>query len=855
VAYLEFSPGDPRNVGRYRLLGRLDASGMGQVYLAQSPTGRTVALKVIPEDLAADPEFRTRFTRGVAAARRVEGRFTAAVVDADLDGPRPWVATAYVPGPTLGRLVAQQGPLPNLLLLALGAALAEGLREIHAAGVVHRDLQPSNVVLGSDGPQIIDFGIAVTVESAEPPDDALIIGTHGFMSPEQARGDSVGPPSDIFSLGAVLTFAATGSGPFERKSIAASLYQVINAEPDLALVPEVIWPLLTRCLAKDPPARPSATELAAATYELAARDFGLDDVALRGVMAAISGWSGREAVASRTTGISELAASSGVQDAPTPRWATGASQPPPAAAADAAVGDYGRLPDERTEYWHGRPTDAGVPAPAEEEPRVRFLTGILPDRAPADARLSLLVMITLQRGASPSAALKDFPVPPTGITLTITVSTPGLIPLGDLEQDLFVPFATGSEPVRFGFITGPAGLHSVMVRAFSGGTFLGELTLQISVEPGAALEEGRGQTAILTGLAAEPGEVTLQVSRTDEDRYSFQLIGEAWNPVEVTKRLAGDPTQVVGALIEELRAMSANESRFSSPALVRNRIKNLGAQLWADVVPETIRRQFWAQGDRIRLFTIASDMDTVPWELLYPVDGDNDNGFLVEQFPVIRRVYGQGRTRVLRLDSGAAYIVPPGSPANAMAEVDGIRGIFPVNVRNRGVHASLTEFIELLDAAPSVLHFACHNTFTEKGGSIITLEGGPLRPSDLAIAVQRKGLADISPLVFLNACRTAGDIPGIIQLMGWARQFMGAGAGAFIGSLWAVRSSSAKTFAEAFYHAIVKDRIPLGAASLRARQAISSDPGDPTWLAYTVYGNPSASIDHDQAQIRLGNSE
>jgi CHAT domain-containing protein len=162
------------------------------------------------------------------------------------------------------------------------------------------------------------------------------------------------------------------------------------------------------------------------------------------------------------------------------------------------------------------------------------------------------------------------------------------------------------------------------------------------------------------------------------------------------------------------------------------------------------------------------------------------------------------------------------------------------------VHASLAEFIDLLDAAPSVLHFACHNAFTEKGGSVITLEGGPLRPSDLAIAVQRKGLAAISPLVFLNACRTAGDIPGLMQLMGWARQFMGAGAGAFIGSLWAVRSSSAKTFAEAFYGAMVRDRMPLGAASLRARQAISGDPGDPTWLAYTVYGNPSASIDYDQ---------
>lgn len=131
------------------------------------PGAETVALNVIREELAADPEFRTRFTRGVAAARRVEGRFTAAVVDADLDGPRPWVATAYVPGPPLGRLVAQRGPLPDLLLLAPGPALAEGLREIRPAGVVHRDLQPSNVILGSDGPQIVDFGIAVTVESAE----------------------------------------------------------------------------------------------------------------------------------------------------------------------------------------------------------------------------------------------------------------------------------------------------------------------------------------------------------------------------------------------------------------------------------------------------------------------------------------------------------------------------------------------------------------------------------------------------------------------------------------------------------------------------------------------------------------
>jgi hypothetical protein len=384
-------------------------------------------------------------------------------------------------------------------------------------------------------------------------------------------------------------------------------------------------------------------------------------------------------------------------------------------------------------------------------------------------------------------------------------------------------------------------LHSVIVSAFADGTFLGELALQISVEAGAGLEQGSSRMVALPGLAAEPGEVTLQVSRTDDDRYSFQLIGEALYPVELSRRLAGDPTQVVRALTDELRAMAAGHSPYEDPALVRNRIKSLGAQLWADVVPEAIRRQFWEQADRIRLFTVASDMDTVPWELLYPVDGDNDNGFLAEQFPVIRRVYGQGRVRSLNLSS-AAYIVPPGSPANAMEEVQAVRAHLGGRIRDQGVCSRLDSLIGLLDDTPSVLHFACHNAFTDTTGSVMKLEGGPWRPSDLAVPVQKKSLAGISPLVFLNACRTAGEAPGLMKMMGWARQFMGAGAGAFIGSLWAVRSSAARRFADEFYHALVANGDPLGAASLRARQAIAADGGDPTWLAYTVYGNPSATI-------------
>jgi hypothetical protein len=432
-------------------------------------------------------------------------------------------------------------------------------------------------------------------------------------------------------------------------------------------------------------------------------------------------------------------------------------------------------------------------------------------------------------------------VPPEGREVTITVSAPGLVPQGDLEQDVRVPQAADSDPVRFSFRADRVGLHTVTVRAFAGGTFVGEHAVQISVEVGAALEEGPTQIAAMGALASEPGEVTLQVSRTDDDRYSFQLIGEALFPVELARRLAGNPSDVVDAIAGELRAMAARTSPFTTPALIRNRLQNLGVQLWADAVPAAIRRQFWEQAGNIRSFTVASDMDTIPWELLYPLDGDNDNGFLVEQFPVVRRVYGQGRTRRLPLAS-AAYVVPPNSPGNARDEVELVRAVLGDAIADQGVLDRLDEMVALLEQAPSVLHFACHNQFNQATGSVVNLDGGPFRPGDLAMAAQRRSLAAASPLVFFNACRTAGEIPGLVQMMGWAKQFMAAGAGAFLGSLWAVRSSSARTFADTFYQAFVTRRQPLGAASLQARQAIAADDGDPTWLAYTVYGNPAATI-------------
>ncbi len=257
----ELQPGDPQLIGPYRLRGCLGAGGMGRVYLGLSPGGRPVAVKVIRADLAEDPEFRTRFRREVTVARKVSGLFTAPVIDADLDGPVPWLATAYVSGPSLADAVSEHGPLPAGSVLALARGLAEGLNAIHAAGVVHRDLKPANVLLAEDGPRVIDFGISRAVGASALTHTGLVVGSPGFMSPEQADGREVGPPSDIFSLGAVLAFAATGEGPFGTGSTPALVYRVVHNVPQLEGVPAEVRPLIEGCLAKDPARRPTARDL------------------------------------------------------------------------------------------------------------------------------------------------------------------------------------------------------------------------------------------------------------------------------------------------------------------------------------------------------------------------------------------------------------------------------------------------------------------------------------------------------------------------------------------------------------------------------------------------------------------
>ncbi|GAA1984851.1 serine/threonine-protein kinase [Kitasatospora viridis] len=256
-------PQDPRQVGEYRLLRRLGAGGMGTVYLGRNTGGRTVAVKVVHGEFAQDEEFRRRFRQEVRAARTVGGRWTAPVLDADTEGPLPWVATGYVAGPALGQAVREFGPLNGAAVRTLGAGLADALGAVHGLGLVHRDVKPSNVMLALDGPRLIDFGIARAMDAAGAlTQSGYVVGSPGFMSPEQARGDQAGPPSDVFSLGAVLAFAATGTAPFgEGVSAAVLLYRVLNETPELGPLEGDLRRLVLDCLAKEPADRPTPAEL------------------------------------------------------------------------------------------------------------------------------------------------------------------------------------------------------------------------------------------------------------------------------------------------------------------------------------------------------------------------------------------------------------------------------------------------------------------------------------------------------------------------------------------------------------------------------------------------------------------
>ncbi|WP_261992698.1 serine/threonine-protein kinase [Streptomyces sp. adm13(2018)] len=252
---------DPPVVAGYRLAARLGAGGMGRVYLSHTPGGRPVALKVVRPELTDSPAFRHRFRREIKAARRVRGAYTAELIDADADGVPPWLATLYVPGPSLSEAVARRGPLPVPAVLWLMAGVAEALQAIHGAGIVHRDLKPSNVLLAADGPRVIDFGISLGSDTTRQTETGTALGTPSYMAPEQASAGEVTTATDVFALGQTAAFAALGEPLYGDGHSVGVLYRIVHSEPDLSRLPPALRPLIARCLAAAPEERATPAEI------------------------------------------------------------------------------------------------------------------------------------------------------------------------------------------------------------------------------------------------------------------------------------------------------------------------------------------------------------------------------------------------------------------------------------------------------------------------------------------------------------------------------------------------------------------------------------------------------------------
>ncbi|MGI5470156.1 protein kinase domain-containing protein [Streptomyces sp. CA-132043] len=369
----------PEYAGNYRLENLLGSGGMGVVHLARSASGLRLAVKVVHGEFAQDPEFRGRFRQEVAAARRVSGAFTAPVVDADPDSERPWMATLYIPGPTLSSHVKRNGPLALDEIRKLGAGLAEALRDIHRAGVVHRDLKPSNVLLAPDGPKVIDFGISRPSDSEMRTETGKLIGTPPFMAPEQfQRPREVGPAADVFALGSVLVHAATGSGPFDSESPYLVAYQVVHDEADLAGVPEELAPLLRSCLAKDPADRPTPSQLMARLRVDLPTELNLDPLHEPPAAALATGpFAGPGSL----YGPESLLEPDSTLDAPEPVAAAAGPDPVAAVAAPEAAGPESvaavpdgalRIPAQRAPSeavpTHVRARPPATPSPADASP-------------------------------------------------------------------------------------------------------------------------------------------------------------------------------------------------------------------------------------------------------------------------------------------------------------------------------------------------------------------------------------------------------------------------------------------------------------------------------------------------------
>ncbi len=431
---------------------------------------------------------------------------------------------------------------------------------------------------------------------------------------------------------------------------------------------------------------------------------------------------------------------------------------------------------------------------------------------------------------------------PGGVTITVVATVPDSFEVrGERIVEIHVPEHGDSPPGLFMVRPDVVGSFSLRFTAYRGGTFLGVLEVQIQVseetaDVGATREVGN---SLDVGEAAQE-EASLQIMYDDMSRtFRFLFITDAQRQEVPSRPIEGDLRDRIESLIPQFDSY-ASASGLLAPAAARKRMENEGFRLWKELVPHPIQKAILDNADAISHMTIFSDREVVPWELLYPLDetGSGLGHFLVEHFPVVRWVMNSTRRRRLTLQR-PTFVVPDGSPQEAESEVSDIalklHLTTPNKVRDRQV---------LIDALgnPSFdcLHFACHNTYRAARGSRIRFADGDFEPQDMAIATVTCPLTATSPLVFLNACRTQGSAPNYTSLENWADVFLQAGAAAVIGTSWAVRDTTARLFAGTLYERL-RAGLTLGESVSEARSlARDNMPGDSTWLAYTVYGDPRA---------------
>jgi hypothetical protein len=466
----------------------------------------------------------------------------------------------------------------------------------------------------------------------------------------------------------------------------------------------------------------------------------------------------------------------------------------------------------------------------------RYMKGQCPESVSVGEPFSLLASIV--RAGSGNVVPEPFDVRPEGREVLFVVHAPGLQSLSDQRQIAHVPANGNSRPVVFELRADAPGPRLVSVTAWLDGSYLGELRVDIMAERDRPAGPDRDIFAAMATVPTE-GAVSLVV-RFDprQNTYRFEFRDED-NPDEVTSQLPYDPGPRVEGLIGGLDDLAKGRSGYSADQ-TRDYLVQQGAALWRELVPNELREQFWDRQHRIQQLTILADKDPVPWELIYPKDPGHDEDFLVCQFPVTRAVFGRRPARRLSLWP-ARFVLPEGSPPEAGEEIDAMRKLLDPEQKPGEVISAITPLEDLLGRGQfGLLHFACHNTYDPADGSSIRLGGTQFTPTLMTTAVIDKVLAPSAPTVFINACRSAGLAPTYNRLDGWASQFLEAGAAAFIGSLWAVSDGAAREFAQEFYGQL-QAGYSLGEAVKRAREA-AREPDDPTWLAYTVYGDPRATI-------------